>query len=107
MTEPLVAQNDPFEAAIERRTAGPSNLLVPVSWAMAGFAVAVCGSIAVAALGGPDWIPPLAAAVGGGPGGMVGLGVARIERWQALERPAPRPSYGLSRNSKPRHPPMM
>ncbi len=97
MTEPLVAQNDPFEAAIERRTPGPSNLLVPVSWAMAGFAVAVCGSIAVAALGGPDWIPPLAAALGGGAGGMIGLGVARIERWQALERPAVVDPRGRSR----------
>ncbi len=78
--------SDPFHPPIESRPARGWALVV-ASWGMAGFTFGIAAGYTVRALGGPAW-----AATAGGAVGMFGLGllgavVARMERWNAADRP--------------------
>jgi hypothetical protein len=79
-----------------------SSVFVPVSWALAGFAVAVTGGFGAALAGAPTWVPPVAAGAGLVGGAVLGTALGRWERWSALNRPALVDASGRTR--RPVHP---
>jgi hypothetical protein len=79
-----------------------SSAFVPVSWALAGFAVAVTAGFGAALAGAAPWVPPVAAGAGLVAGATLGFALGRWERWSALNRPALVDAAG--RRRRPVHP---